>query len=152
MWTLLRNRHLRQALRIRWNHFVTLHVLASTADVVIEQRCLSLFGHVARFRLYQNMAQPVLKLLWYLPQSASMRCGRSNRTAWVSCGTMLNFDKVLIFLRLLSSTSSSTTPSRCSARWNHKGVRVLRLCSKSRTARQPWTPALANSPSIAWEA
>ena len=81
-----RNRLLRQALGIRWNHFVTnqsLHALASTADVIIEQRRLSFFGHVARFRLYQNMAQPVLKLLWHVPQGAPMRRGQGNRTTYL---------------------------------------------------------------------
>jgi hypothetical protein len=43
----------RHALGIRWIHFVTnkyLHVLPSTADVIIEQLRLSFFGRVAWFR------------------------------------------------------------------------------------------------------
>jgi hypothetical protein len=51
-------RHLLESFR---NQPVTdLHVLVSTADVIIEQRGLSFFGHIAQ--LYHNMA-PVLKLL-----------------------------------------------------------------------------------------
>jgi hypothetical protein len=73
-------RLLRQAVGIPWNHFelITnqyLHVLASTADVIIKQRRLSFSGHVARFRLYKNMGQPVLELLWHVPQKATMRLG-----------------------------------------------------------------------------
>jgi hypothetical protein len=79
------------------NHFVTnqyLHMLASTADVIIEQRRLFFFDHVT-FRLYQNMAQPVVKLLWHVPQGATMRRGQGNRTTWVNCGSAL-VSKILL--------------------------------------------------------
>ena len=142
-----RNRLLRQALGICWNHFVTnqyLHVLASTADVIIEQRRLSLFGHVARFRLYQNMAQPVLKLLWHVPLRATMRRGQGNRTTYLGqLRECLGIDNNAE-LREIADLSTAVefnkwATSRCSARWNHWGVRTPSV--PGQTLAQLFSPA-----------
>ena len=126
-----RNRLVRQVLGIRWNHFVTnqyLHMLASTADVIIEQRRLSFFGHVARFWLFQNMAQPVLKLLWHVPQGATMRRGQGNRTTYLGqLRECLGIDNNAELREIADSSTAiefnKWATSRCSARWNQWGVR-----------------------------
>ncbi len=106
-----------------------MHVLASTADVIIEQRRLSFFGHVARFRLYQNMAQPVLKLLWHGPQRATMRRGQGNRTTYLGqLRECLGIDNNAEFRENADLSTAvefnKWTTSRCSARWNHWGARA----------------------------
>ena len=129
-----RNRLLRLALGIRWNHFVTnqyLHVLASTADVIIEKRRLSFLGHVARFPLYPNMAQPVLRLLWHVPHRTTMRRGQGNRTTYLgqlrACLGIDNNAELREIVDLSPAVEfNKWTTSRCSARWNHWGVRPPR--------------------------
>jgi hypothetical protein len=105
-----RNRLLRQALGIVTKQY--LHVLASTADVIIEQRRLSLFGHVARFWLYQNMAQPVLKLLWHVPQRPCVEAKATARPA-ASCGSAM-VSKILLNSEEIADLSTAVEFSKWS--------------------------------------
>ena len=126
-----RNRLLRQALGIRWNHFVTnqyLHTLASTADVIIEKRRLSFLGHVARFWRFPAMKQPALKLLWHVPQGATMRRGQGNRTTYLGqarqgLGLGNNYELRELAERCTAIEFNTWTTSQCSARWKKWGVR-----------------------------
>ena len=78
---------MRRALRIRWFHYVsnsTLYELAQSADYIIEERRIRFIGHVARFSNHPSTDQPLLKLLWFVPNGATKRRGQGNRTPFHS--------------------------------------------------------------------
>ena len=86
------NKLLRRVLGIHWSSHVPnseIYSLAQSADYIVLERLLRFVGHVSRFKDNPTSLQPLNKLLWSVPQGATVRHGQGRRQTFMSLSVLL---------------------------------------------------------------